>query len=151
MEFKLNQVSVKKLNKNAILPKRATAGSAGYDLYACLEEEVLLQPGETVKVGTGIAIEMNSPDYGAFLFARSGLASKYGIAPANCVGVVDSDYRGEIIIPLCNHGKEPFKICSGERIAQMVFLPVLLPELVETDKINETDRGNGGFGSTGKR
>lgn len=150
MENNIEKIRVKRLNKDAILPKRATEGSAGYDLYACLTREIDLLPGETVKVGTGIALEMNDAGYGAFIFARSGLASNHGIAPANCVGVVDSDYRGEIMIPLHNHGKESFKICSGERIAQMVFLPVFLPELEETEEINRTERGEGGFGSTGK-
>lgn len=151
MEFQDRNILIKRLQKDAILPRRATEGSAGYDLYACLQEEITLQPGEIVKVGTGIAMEMQETDYGAFLFARSGLASNYGIVPANCVGVVDSDYRGEIMIPLQNHGKEAFVIHPGERIAQMVFLPVLLPKLTEAEKLNDTDRGDGGFGSTGRR
>ena len=145
----MERLKIKKLKEEAQLPQRATSGSAGYDLFACLEEPVTILPGEVVKVGTGIALEIEEKNCGAFLFARSGLASKFLIAPANCVGVVDSDYRGEVIIPLFNCSQRAFVVRPGERIAQMVLLPVLLPELEETDMLEDTQRGAGGFGSTG--
>ncbi len=146
----MEQLKVKKVKSGACLPQRATEGSAGYDLFACLEGPVTILPGEIVKVGTGIALGIEEKHCGAFLFARSGLASKFHIAPANCVGVVDSDYRGEIIIPLYNSSDRAFVVHPGERIAQMVLLPVLLPQLEETDELDDTQRGAGGFGSTGR-
>lgn len=145
----MKKLKIKKLKAGAQLPQRATSGSAGYDLFACLDTPVTILPGEIVKIGTGIALGIEDENCGAFLFARSGLASKFHIAPANCVGVVDSDYRGEVMIPLYNASQRAFVVRPGERIAQMVLLPVLLPELTEEDQLSDTQRGTGGFGSTG--
>lgn len=142
-------INVKKLNENAQLPFRATQGSAGADLFACIDTDVVVLPQERVLVPTGIAIELESPETGAFIFPRSSLSSKFGISLANCVGVVDSDYRGEIKVPVINHSNEPYTIHNGERIAQMVILPVILPTFAEADELTETQRADGGFGSTG--
>ena len=142
-------INVKKLNKNAQLPFRATRGSAGADLFACIDTDIVVLPQERVLVPTGIAIELESPETGAFIFPRSSLSSKFGISLANCVGVVDSDYRGEIKVPVINHSNEPYTIHNGERIAQMVILPVILPTFAEADELTETQRSDGGFGSTG--
>ncbi len=141
-------VKVKRLFSEAILPHRATEYSAGADLYACIPEAVTVAPGETVKIGTGIALE--TPEgYAAFLYGRSGLGVKYGIAPANCVGVCDADYRGEVIIGLHNHSQESFVIHPNDRIAQVVIAPVLEAEFQEVEELSNTRRGSGGFGSTG--
>ncbi len=145
------EIKIKKVKENAKLPQRATDGSAGYDLFACMEESVVIKPHEIVKVPTGIAVALEDKNMALFIYARSGLASKYGIAPANCVGVVDSDYRGEIMVPLINLSGEYYTIEPGQRIAQMIFAPVLLPDLVETDELSATERGDGGFGSTGEK
>lgn len=143
-------VSVKTLNPQAILPQRATPGSAGYDLSACLPEgPLVLKPGEMFLVPTGIALAISSPDWGAFVFARSGLAIKSRIHLANSVGVIDSDYRGEVKVALVNGGSEDFIIENGMRIAQLVFLPVGLPQLIETQTLPDSLRGAEGFGSTG--
>lgn len=142
-------INVKKLNENAQLPFRATRGSAGADLFACIDIDIVVLPQERVLVPTGIAIELESPETGAFIFPRSSLSSKFGISLANCVGVVDSDYRGEIKVPVINHSNEPYTIHNGERIAQMVILPVILPTFAEADELTETQRADGGFGSTG--
>ncbi len=142
-------INVKKLNENAQLPFRATRGSAGADLFACIDTDIVVLPQERVLVPTGIAIELESPETGAFIFPRSSLSSKFGISLANCVGVVDSDYRGEIKVPVINHSNEPYTIHNGERIAQMVILPVILPTFAEADELTETQRADGGFGSTG--
>lgn len=142
-------LEIKKLRENAVLPLRATGGSAGYDLCAALEEPVTLAPGETKAVPTGLAMAIPE-GYGGFLFARSGLAVKHGIAPANCVGVIDSDYRGEVLIGLHNHGNTPYTIQSGERVGQLVLLAVAQPEIAECGDLTETRRGAGGFGSTGR-
>lgn len=142
-------INVKKLNENAQLPFRATRGSAGADLFACIDTDIVVLPQERVLVPTGIAIELESPETGAFIFPRSSLSSKFGISLANCVGVVDSDYRGEIKAPVINHSNEPYTIHNGERIAQMVILPVILPTFAEADELTETQRADGGFGSTG--
>lgn len=142
-------INVKKLNENAQLPFRATRGSAGADLFACIDTDIVVLPQERVLVPTGIAIELESPETGAFIFPRSSLSSKFGISLANCVGVVDSDYRGEIKVPVINHSNEPYTIHNGERIAQMVILPVILPTFAEADELTETQRLDGGFGSTG--
>ncbi len=142
-------INVKKLNENAQLPFRATRGSAGADLFACIDTDIVVLPQERVLVPTGIAIELESPETGAFIFPRSSLSSKFGISLANCVGVVDSDYRGEIKVPVINHSNEPYTIHNGERIAQMVILPVILPTFAEADELTETQRSDGGFGSTG--
>lgn len=141
-------LKIKRLRETAKLPKRQTPGSAGYDLYADLAEPVTLNPGETHMIPTGIAIAIDTPYTAAFIYARSGIASRYNVAPANCVGVVDSDYRGEVCVPLQNSGSKPFIINPGDRIAQLVFAPVYLPELIECEELGETQRGEGGFGST---
>ncbi len=144
-------VKVKKLRENAIVPKRATAGSAGADLYACIDEPVVLAPGKLVKIPTGIAIELADSGLAAFLFARSGLGVKHGITLANSVGVVDSDYRGEVCVGLCNVSDEPYTIEPGERVAQMVIMPVACAEFMEVSELGDTERGAGGFGSSGRR
>ena len=144
------QVKVKRLNDNAVLPKRATEGSAGADLYACINEPVTIAPGQLVKIPTGIAIELESNELAAFLFARSGLGVKHGITLSNSVGVVDSDYRGEVCVGLCNVSSEPYTIQPNERIAQMVIMPVACAEFIEVSELGDTSRGAGGFGSTGK-
>ena len=142
---------IKKLRSNAVVPKRATAGSAGMDLYACIDNAVTVMPHECVKIPTGIAIALPSADFGAFIFARSGLSINHGLAPANCVGVVDSDYRGEVIVGLVNQFNEPYTVEPGERVAQMVIMPVSLMDVQECENLDETERGSGGFGSTGKK
>lgn len=146
----MNTLQVKRLSPQAILPTRATTGSAGYDLYACLPETVVVNPGQAVPIPTGIALGIDDAQIAAFLYARSGLACKSGIIPANCVGVVDSDYRGEVTVVLRNLSGESFTVQHGDRIAQMVLAPVLLPVLQEVEALGETLRGSGGFGSTGR-
>ncbi len=143
-------VKVKKLRENAVMPKRATEFSAGADLYACIDEPVTINPAELAKIPTGIAIELPQSDLAAFLFARSGLGVKHGITLSNSVGVVDSDYRGEICVGLCNVSDKPYTIQPNERIAQMVIMPVALADFIQADELNETKRGEGGFGSSGK-
>ena len=142
-------IQLKKLKENALLPTRGSEHAAGYDLYACLEEDVLIAPGQTVKIGTGLAVAVPEGFFGA-VFARSGLASKEGLRPANCVGVCDSDYRGEYIIALHNDSDMTRTVRHGDRIAQLVILPFLPAEFEESDSLPETARGAGGFGSTGK-
>ena len=146
----MSVLKIKKLKKDARVPLRATVGSAGMDLYACIEEAVTIAPHEIKLIPTGIAIALESADYVAYLYARSGLAIRHGIAPANCVGVIDSDYRGEVCVGLINQTTEPFVIEPNERIAQMVISPVILPEIEVMDELDDTDRGAGGFGSTGR-
>ncbi len=145
----MQTVRVKKLHPNAQLPTYGSASAAGADLYACLEESVTVAPGETFWVPTGIALEVPAGCAG-LVYARSSLGAKRGLAPANKVGVVDSDYRGEIRVVLLNHSKEPQTIQPGERVAQFVITPVLTPAYVEAEELEDTDRGIGGFGSTGK-
>lgn len=145
----MEKVAVKKLREGAILPTFGSAQAAGADLYACLERDVTIAPGETAFIPTGLAMELPR-GYAGLIYARSGLACKRGLAPANKVGVVDSDYRGEFIVALHNHGTQPQTISTGERIAQLVVTPVLIPEYIEVEVLSETDRGAGGFGSTGK-
>ena len=145
------QLKIKKMRENATLPTRGTAGSAGADLYACIEESVTINPGDLKLIPTGVAIALPDSSAVAYLYARSGLGVKHGICLANGVGVVDSDYRGEIMAGLCNVSDKPYTIEPNERIAQMVISPVIIPELVEVEKLDETDRGEGGFGSTGKK
>jgi len=144
------QVNVKKLNKDAIIPTYGTEFSAGADLYACIKEKVIINPGETVMIHTGIAVEIPI-GYAGLVYARSGLASKKGLAPANKVGVVDADYRGELMVALHNHSLKPAEIEKGERIAQMVLTPFLAAEFLEATELSDTQRGSGGFGSTGKK
>lgn len=144
-------IRVKKLDERAILPVYGTAQSAGADLCALASEPIKIAPGETVLIHTGLALEI-CEGYGGFVFARSGLATKKGLAPANKVGVIDSDYRGEIMIPLHNSSSETAVILPGERVAQIVFLPYAAANFVETEALDEdTERGVGGFGSTGRR
>ncbi len=145
----MSVIKIKKLRENAKIPFRATPGSAGMDLYACIEEPVLIEPQKIAVIPTGIAVELESADYVALIYARSGLAIKHGIAPANCVGVVDSDYRGEVCVGLVNQTDEPFTVQPQDRIAQMVIAPVELPRIEIVDELGGTERGAGGFGSTG--
>ena len=141
---------IKKLNEKAIIPKRATEYSAGYDLSACTNEPITINPSEIKKIPTGISIGPDEKKVVILIYARSSLATKHVITLANSVGVVDSDYRGGILVPLINLGREPYTIEHGERIAQMVITPILTPDIEETDVLEETSRGQGGFGSTGK-
>ena len=143
-------VLVKRLSPDAVIPQYATAGSAGMDLHACLDEPLVIEPGQRVKVPTGLAIALPDPGYAAFLFPRSGLGVKSGITLPNCVGVVDSDYRGEVIVGLVNLSDAPYTVQPGDRIAQMVILPVTRANLHVVDELDDTGRGAGGFGSTGK-
>lgn len=143
-------VKIKKLNENAKMPTYGSPYSAGADLYACIDSEITIAPGETVLIKTGLAMEL-SCGYVALIYARSGLATKRGLAPANKVGVVDSDYRGEIMVALHNHSTVPQTVTKDERIAQMVITPYITAEFTEADTLNETIRGEGGFGSTGSK
>ena len=145
----MSTIRVKKLKENAILPTYGSAGAAGADLYACLDETVTILPGETAWIPTGIALEVPVGCAG-LVYARSSLGVKRGLAPANKVGVIDSDYRGEIRVVLLNHGKEPQTIFSGERVAQFIITPVLTPSYEEAEDLSDTQRSTGGFGSTGK-
>lgn len=143
------ELKIKKLKENAKIPKIATSGSAGMDLYACIDEPITLNPGQLAMVPTGIAIELPNNGCAAFLYARSGLGVKHGICLSNGVGVIDSDYRGEICAGLCNVSDSPYTINPDERICQMVIAPVIMPEIVEVDELGDTQRGQGGFGSSG--
>jgi dUTP pyrophosphatase len=144
----MEKLPVKQLKPDTILPERKTAGSVGYDIAACLDEDISIKPGETFLVGSGFAIALE-PGYAAYIYARSGLGIKYGIIPANCVGVIDSDYRGEVMVGLKNTSEKPFTVRNGDRIAQMVITKCVLPEVVLCENLDETKRGGGGFGSTG--
>lgn len=150
----LLKVKVSKTKSNSQIPVWGSANAAGADLYACLSEEqmpvVQINPGETVMISVGIKTEF-SPGYGAFIHARSGLAAKRGLAPVNKVGIVDADYRGEWFVALHNYSNETQFVEDGERIAQVVFKEVQHPEFVEEDDLSETERGEGGFGSTGTK
>ena len=143
-------VPVKKLRPNAIFPTYGSEFSAGADLYACLDAPVTIAPGQTVLIPLGFALALPE-GYAGFVFARSGLATKRDLAPANKVGVIDADYRGECMVPLHNHGSVPQTVEPGERIAQMAVLPFLACEFFEADALSETERGAGGFGSTGNK
>lgn len=143
-------LKIKKVREEAQLPINATLGAAGMDLYACTREPITLTPGCLTTIPTGIAIELPSAEYAAFVYARSGLGIKHGICLSNGVGVIDSDYRGEICVGLCNVSSTYYVIQPGERIAQMVIQPVAQPEIDETDMLSDTERGIGGLGSTGK-
>ena len=142
-------VNFKKLNENAVTPTFGSEYAAGADLYSA-EEELVINPGETKFIGTGIATEIPAGTVG-LVYARSGLACKKGLAPANKVGVIDSDYRGEIKVALHNHGLTPQTVLKGERVAQMVITPYFAVNYVEKDELSETVRGEGGFGSTGRK
>ena len=150
MELKLKPLSPK-LGKEIPLPAYATAGSAGMDLRACIDEPLTIQPMERVKVPAGFAISLPGPEYVALIFARSGLGIKSGITLPNCVGVIDSDYRGEIIVALTNLSKEAYTIQPGDRVAQLVIMPVAQANITVTDTLDDTERGAGGFGSTGRQ
>ena len=145
-----SNVKIKKLNENAIIPTYGSEYAAGADLYACLDEAIIIKKGETVFVPTGISIELPEGTAG-LLYARSGLASKKGLAPANKVGVVDSDYRGEIIVPVHNDTNNIQYISPDEKIAQLVISEIVYWDMTEVDNLEDTDRGKGGFGSTGKK
>lgn len=141
-------VCFKKIRSNAKIPVRCSDNAAGYDLFACLDKKVVINPHKTVKIPTGLCLELPKDCVG-LIYARSGLATKKGLAPANKVGVCDSDYRGEYIVPLHNHSDEKAEINSGDRIAQLIFAPFYSAEFVETANLSDTNRGEGGFGSTG--
>ena len=145
----MEPIRVKKLNDKAILPTYGSAEAAGADLYACIDANVTIGPGDTVFVPTGLAMEVPKGCAG-LIYARSSLGSKRGLAPANKVGVIDSDYRGQVMVALHNHGKVSQTIAYGERIAQLLITPVFTPGFVEAAELADTDRGTGGFGSTGK-
>lgn len=142
-------IKIKRLSEEATIPTRGSEYSAGYDLYANIENPVSIKPHETVKIGTGWAIEIPDGYFGA-IFARSGLATKEGLRPANCTGVCDSDYRGEYIVAIHNDSDVVREITPHERIAQLVVIPYLYVDFKETDELSDTSRGEGGFGSTGK-
>lgn len=142
-------IKIKKLNENAIIPTRGSEYAAGVDLYACIDKPIEIQPHETVKIGTGLAMELPDGYFGAIV-ARSGLATKQGLALANKFAVIDNDYRGEFIIPLHNHSTSPQTVIPNERVAQLVIMPYLLVEFIEVDELTDTERGSGGFGHTGK-
>ena len=144
----METIAVKKLRAGAKMPTFGSEEAAGADLYACLDEEVTVAPGQTVFIPTGLAMAMPK-GYVGLVYARSGLACKQDLAPANKVGVIDSDYRGEFMIALRNHGKETRTVHHGDRVAQLVITPVLHPLYREEDSLDETARGTGGFGSTG--
>jgi len=144
------KIEIKKLRPEAVIPTSGSKYAAGYDLYACPEEDkVVIAPHTTAKIGTGLSIAVPEGYFGA-VFARSGLAAKQGLRPANCVGVCDSDYRGEYIVALHNDTDSEQTITKGDRIAQLVVMPYLAVEFEEKDELSETERGAGGFGSTGK-
>ncbi len=147
--MKKTKLRVKKLDKRAIIPTYGSTNAAGADIYALLDAPVEIAPGETKFINTGVAYEIPE-GYVGLMFGRSGLGSKQGLAPATKVSVIDADYRGELIVPLHNHSKEARKVCSGDRIAQFVFVPYLMADFEEVDDLSSTDRGQGGFGSTGK-
>ena len=146
----METIKIKKLNENAHVPSRGSEYAAGYDLYACIDEPMIITPHSTSKIGTGLSVEIPDGYFGA-IFARSGLATKQGIRPANCVGVCDSDYRGEYIVALHNDTDIPKTIIPDERIAQLVIMPYLPIEFEEVEELSETKRGEAGFGSTGTK
>lgn len=144
------KINIKKLNNNSKIPTRGSTEAAGYDLYACIERPITIPAHSTEKIGTGLAIEIPDGYFGA-IFARSGLATKEGLRPANCVGCCDSDYRGEYIVALHNDTNEAKLIMPDERIAQLVVMPYLAVKFNEVYELHNTDRGEGGFGSTGRK
>ena len=149
MITKMN-VNIKKLNENAVIPTYGSEFAAGADLYACLDAPVTVNPGETYLVPTGLAMELPE-GYAGLIYARSGLASKKGLAPANKVGVVDSDYRGQVMVALHNHSCVAATIEHGERIAQLVVTPYIVSNFITVEELGDTARGEGGFGSTGTK
>jgi dUTP pyrophosphatase len=149
-ENKYMNVNIKKLNEKAIIPSYGSEYAAGADLYACVDGEVEINPNQTVVIPTGIALEL-PVGYAGLIYARSGLATKKGLAPANKVGVVDCDYRGEVKVALHNHGQVKQVVAFGERVAQLVITPYVTAKFTLTDELSETNRGAGGFGSTGTK
>lgn len=143
-------IKFKKVNKLAKMPTRGSKYSAGYDLYACTDKDIIIMPHETVKIDTGIAIELPNGTFGA-IYARSGLATKRGLRPSNCVGICDSDYRGNYIVALHNDLDTAQCIQAGERIAQLIIQRFEEVNFVEVDELSDTERGEGGFGSTGTK
>ena len=148
MELKIKPLSPK-IGREIPAPYYATPGSAAMDLHACVDQAVVIPAGERAVIPTGLAIALSSADYVALVYARSGLGIKHGIAPANCVGVIDSDYRGEIKVGLQNSGSEDYTVQPGDRIAQLMIAPVIQAQLTLVDELDDTQRGAGGFGSTG--
>ncbi len=146
----MSVLKVKLVREGAQLPKRETVGSAGHDLRACIDEDMVIPAGGAVRLPTGIAIEMESSEYVAIIASRSSMAYKYGIAMGNGIGVIDSDYRGEISVFLRNNSDVDFVVHPGDRVAQLLLMPVALPEIIEVDELSDTARGAGGFGSTGR-
>ncbi|MBQ3915573.1 MAG: dUTP diphosphatase [Ruminococcus sp.] len=144
------KITFKKLDEKAVIPERATAGSAGLDISACLDSPVVLEPGDIKMIPTGLAAQTDCCDVAMLIYPRSGLSTKHGVSLANCVGVVDSDYRGAWFIPLINHGTKPFTVEHGMRIAQLVPTRVLIPEIEISESLDDTERGEGGFGSSGE-
>lgn len=142
-------IKIKRLNEKAVIPTQGSAAAAGYDLYACLDFPVFIKPHETIKIGTGLAMAIPETCWGG-IYPRSGLATKMGLRPANCTGVIDSDYRGEIIVAIHNDSNETQTINHGERIAQFILMERFLCDWKEVEELDGTDRGKGGFGSTGK-
>ncbi len=145
----MEPIRVKKLRNNAILPTYGSAEAAGADLYACIDEEIAIAPGQTVFIPTGLSMELPKGCAG-LIFARSGLACKRGLAPANKVGVIDSDYRGEFIVALHNHGDAAQTVVPGDRVAQLLIVPVFTPAYELCEELSDTQRASGGFGSTGQ-
>ncbi len=143
-------VKIKRLHEQVTLPSYASASAAGMDLHAAIDEPLTIPPHARIRIPCGFAIAPERSDVAALLFARSGLAHKMGLAPSNAVGVVDADYRGEVMVSLLNHSDEAYVMQPDERFAQMVFVPVFKAVLTECDDLEETERGAGGFGSTGK-
>ena len=144
------KVKIVKLQQNAKIPTYGSTDAAGADLYACIDAPVSILPGQTVLIPTGLSMEIEQ-GFAGFIYARSGLATKRGLAPANKVGVVDADYRGQVMVSLHNHTNQPQCVEPGERVAQMVFAPVYQATFCEVDALGDTERGTGGFGSTGTK
>ena len=145
-----NMINVVKLRENAVIPTKGSRCAAGYDLYACVDEAVVIEPHKTAKIGTGLAMELPSSCFGA-IYARSGLATKHGLRPANCTGICDNDYRGEYVVALHNDTDDVQIVEPGERIAQFILRRYDDVYFNEVDSLSETERGAGGFGSTGKQ
>ena len=142
-------LKIKMLDPNAILPTKGSEKAAGWDLYANLDAPVVIAPGRVAKISSGIAIELPEGTFGG-IFARSGLSTKKGLRPANCVGVIDEDYRGPVLVPVYNDSKIPVTISPNERIAQLIIMPYINCQISEVTELTETERAEGGFGSTGK-
>lgn len=143
------KITFQKIDEKAVIPSRATSGSAGMDICACLDEDVTLLPGDIKMIPTGLKAMTDREDIALLIYPRSGLSTKFGVTLANCVGVVDSDFRGEWFIPLINNGRSPFTVGHGMRIAQLIPTAIIIPEIEVSDALSETERGEGGFGSSG--